>query len=237
MNITRDQMMQRYKSLPTDLQDAIFSMENAQTLQNIGQIHKLRVDQIGVLADETGLVMLGFTKPNEFIPHLAERLKIDKELVRTIAHEVNDRIFIKVRDALRKIHGVKDNEIEEKAEINIKIQPEASSKVSDTIKPQSVLATEEESKKINFYEEEVRNKEQKQFGAKSSAMSQVAKTLERKPEVFKPEPIEKDIFSERMDEKGFRSPAEVVEKTEATPEKPKAQGYTNGADPYREPLE
>ncbi len=183
MAISREQMMQRYQSLPTNLQDAIFSMENAQILQNVGQIHKLRIDQIGTLASETGLVMLGFVKPNEYIPHLAERLKVDKELARTIAHEVNDRIFVKVRDALRKIHGVK-SDIEEKSEINLKTQSEASWKVPDTINPQPVLATEEEGKKVNFYEEGVAA--EKQLEAKSTGMSQVAKTLERKPKVLKP---------------------------------------------------
>ncbi len=249
MKISRDQMMQRYKSLPTDLQDAVFSTENSQTLQNIGQIHKLRVDQTGVLADETGLVMLGFTKPNEFIPHLTERLKIDKELARIIAHEVNDRIFIKVREALRKIHGIK-SEIEEKTELP-KIGAETTWKITDTIKPQPVLAVEDEGKRVNFYEDGIKG--EKQLESKSEGMSQVAKTLERKPEVFKPaeefpkkevvpppadlpkapEPP-KSIFSERMNKESFRSPAEVVEKTETNQQISK---YASDTDPYREPLE
>ncbi len=245
MNISHEQMMQRYQSLPTDLQEAIFSVENSQTIQNIGQIHKLRVDQIGALADETGMVMLGFTKPNEFIAHLAERVKIDKELARTVAHEINDRIFIKVREALRKVHGIKEEskgEIEEKTELPSKIGTETTWKITDTIKPQPVLASEEEGKRVNFYEDGI--KEEKQLESKSEGMSQVAKTMERRPEAFKPAeefpkkevvpplglPVEqasppeapaKNIFNERMSEESFRSSAEVVEKT----------------DPYREPIQ
>ena len=92
--------------LPEDLKNAIFSIDSAETIQAIGKKSNLPIDKIGELADETGLVMLGLTHPNNFISNLAERLKLDKESARKIAEEINTQIFAKVRESLKKIHGV-----------------------------------------------------------------------------------------------------------------------------------
>ena len=55
------------------------------------------------MVGEAGYVMLGVTHPNDFIGNLAERLEVDKEKARAIAQEINEQIFKKVRESLRKI--------------------------------------------------------------------------------------------------------------------------------------
>jgi len=92
--------------LPEDLKEAIFSVDSADIIQAIGKKYNLAIDKIGEAADETGLVMLGITHPDNFIANLAERLKIDKDMAGKIAREVNDQIFAKVRESMKKIQGV-----------------------------------------------------------------------------------------------------------------------------------
>lgn len=108
MNFTPQQIKERYKTLPQDLRDVYFSEETAEKLAVIGKANNLRTDQIGLLADETGLVMLGLTSTSEYIPNLAKRLGIDKELAKKVAEEVNSQIFSQMREAMQKIHGAQD---------------------------------------------------------------------------------------------------------------------------------
>ena len=105
-NFTDQQIDQRYDDLPEDLKDAIFSVDTTSLVNMIGKKHGLAIDKIGDLANETGMVMLGVTHPNEFIANLAERLDVDKEKARAIAQEINEQIFKKVRESLRKIHNM-----------------------------------------------------------------------------------------------------------------------------------
>lgn len=106
MNYTPEQLREIYLKLPGDLRDAIFSVEMSDIIRDIGVKNKLTIDKIGALADETNLVMLGLVHPNDFISNLALRLKIDKDHARLMAQAVNVQIFQKVRDSLRKIHGM-----------------------------------------------------------------------------------------------------------------------------------
>ncbi len=116
INYTREQLNERYKSLPKDVQEAIIGVETADIIGQIGKEKKMMVDRIGELAEETGLVLLGFTHPSQFVSHLAERLGIEKSVAKEIAEEVNSRIFFPIRENLKKIHGLREEEIEEEEE-------------------------------------------------------------------------------------------------------------------------
>ena len=107
-----------YKNLPNDLKTVFFSANKDETIESIGRKHNLTIDKIGELANETGMVMLGVTHPNEFIGNLAERLEVDKEKARAIAGDINEQVFKKVRESLRKIHNMREGgEEEQKTEI------------------------------------------------------------------------------------------------------------------------
>ncbi len=108
--------MESYKKLPKDVQDAITSVDTADILRQIGDEKNMMIDKIGELADETGLVLLGFTHPSQFVSRLAERLGIEKTLAKEIAEQVNTRIFFSIRENLKKIHGLREEEVEEEAE-------------------------------------------------------------------------------------------------------------------------
>jgi len=112
-NFTEEQIAQMYDNLPEDLKDAIFGLEMNEIVERIGRENQLNIEQIGDLANETGMVMLGVTHPNEFIGNLADRLEVDKEKARAIAGEINEQVFKKVRESLRKIHNMREGGEEE----------------------------------------------------------------------------------------------------------------------------
>lgn len=122
--------MEKYKALPSELKDAIFSEEVAEKIQEIGGKYELYIDKIGELGNESGRVMLGLTHPKDFIKNLSERLGVDMEKAKEIAKDVNEQIFAKVRESLKKLHKIgeedenlKSEEIKPKAE-EIKTQVE-----------------------------------------------------------------------------------------------------------------
>src|SRR3989344_3825390 len=112
-NFTEEQIAQMYDNLPEDLNEAVFSVDMSEVVEKIGRGHQLSIDKIGDLANETGMVMLGVTHPNEFIGNLADRLEVDKEKARAIGGEINEQIFKKVRESLRKIHNMREGGEEE----------------------------------------------------------------------------------------------------------------------------
>lgn len=111
---TQEEVKEKYEKLPKDLQKALFSVDSSTAIREIGQKHKLMIDKIGGLAEETGFVIFGMTHPKDFVSKIAARLKIDKQTAKKIAEDVNSRIFAPVRNSLKKLHNIKQDEIIEK---------------------------------------------------------------------------------------------------------------------------
>lgn len=103
---TQEQLLTKFNSLPQELKQAIAGVETSEIIQNISKKHHLQIDQMGELAAETGLVLLGLTKPDDYIKNLSSRLKINLKDARDIALEVNIEIFSKVKESLKKLHGI-----------------------------------------------------------------------------------------------------------------------------------
>jgi len=122
INYNTQQIRGIYSKLPNDIKEAIFSVDVSDKIIDIGKKHKLAVDKIGIIGNETSRVMLGVTHPNEFIGNLTERLEVDKEKARAIAQEINEQVFKKVRESLRKIHNMREG-VEEEEQDKIKVSP------------------------------------------------------------------------------------------------------------------
>ncbi len=101
MNHPKEQSYEIFKTLPSKLQDAILSVENADKLWNIGDKYKLPLNKRGELGDETGLLMLGLVRHEDYVDNLARRLGIDSARALNIANEVNDEILTSVHEFLK----------------------------------------------------------------------------------------------------------------------------------------
>lgn len=105
MQTVQQEVLDRYKKLPKELQDAMFSEETTDTVFNIGQRHGLLIDKIGEMATEIGFLILGKTHPDSFVGNLAKRLGIDATIASKIADDINREIFAPVREHLHALHG------------------------------------------------------------------------------------------------------------------------------------
>lgn len=105
-NKKRDEIIKRYEELPEDIQKAYFSSATSDAIFEVGKKHGLVIEKMGELADETGLVMLGMTKPTEYIRNLEKRLDVEATKAKEIAEDINQKVFSPIRESLKKIHGI-----------------------------------------------------------------------------------------------------------------------------------
>lgn len=103
---TPQQLEERLQKLPQVLQEAMFSPDIATKMFALGKKQGLTIDKIGFMAEETGYVILGLTKPQEFAGVLQKRLETDAEKARTIASEINREVFYPLREALKQTHNI-----------------------------------------------------------------------------------------------------------------------------------
>lgn len=101
-NSTQNQIEQRLAELPQDVRDAVLSAQLGEHVREIGQRHALHIDQAGVLEDEVMLVMLGFFKPEDFSNQIAAQLRIPAADADAIAQEVNQQIFLPIRESMKR---------------------------------------------------------------------------------------------------------------------------------------
>ncbi len=92
-------------TLPEDVKDAIFSVNTAKIINEIGKKYGLHIDQMGDLGTATGDILLGITRPTDFVDNLQTKLKIERVRASEVAAEINEKIFSKVRDSLRALRG------------------------------------------------------------------------------------------------------------------------------------
>lgn len=92
--------MERFESLPDDLKTALTSEEVDASIQGVAKKHFLHIDQTGELADETGLVMLGLTKTDEYINNLKERLGVPQQKAAEIAKDIDEQVLRPIKASL-----------------------------------------------------------------------------------------------------------------------------------------
>ncbi|KKT20812.1 MAG: hypothetical protein UW04_C0020G0003 [Parcubacteria group bacterium GW2011_GWB1_43_8] len=215
-NFTEEQIAQMYDNLPEDLKDAIFGLEMNEIVEKIGRENQLNIEQIGDLANETGMVMLGVTHPNEFIGNLADRLEVDKEKARAIAQEINEQIFKKVRDSIRKIHNMREEE-ERGGGARFSFSGKEGESY-ETGASSSFQKTQGETLKSEHSREDILKEIEKDHTQENLV-----------PEIMK---ANANPFEEKMKEGVLIAPVE--EKLLPEPEKPKKY---QGFDPYKEPID
>lgn len=106
----KENLSKKYDDLPEDVRNSIFSVDSNSTVEEIAKKYKLSIDESGKLADEVGLLMLGITHPKDFITNISRRLGVEESEAREITVEVNKNIFSKVRESLKKIHDIKEDD-------------------------------------------------------------------------------------------------------------------------------
>lgn len=103
---TQQQLEERYQRLPESLKDAMFSVDIAKRMVEVSHKFGLSIEKSGFLAEETGYVVLGLVRPDEFVSALVDQLEINRETAEKIALEINHQVFYPLREALKKAHFI-----------------------------------------------------------------------------------------------------------------------------------
>src|SRR5258708_3523123 len=105
MEFTTEQLQKSFLKAPYDVQRVLQSGESGQAIIDIAEKYHVE-DMVHVLVFEICLLMTGLTHPKDFVFNLKENLKISEEMARTIASELNQKIFRGVRESLKAIHHI-----------------------------------------------------------------------------------------------------------------------------------
>jgi len=100
---TKKIITEQLKTLPQEIKDAILSVDYAKTLEEIYKRQKLLIDQSAKLEMETTLVMIGLEPISDYLGNLEKNLQIPHEKAAEIATDVNENIFKKILESLKKM--------------------------------------------------------------------------------------------------------------------------------------
>ena len=92
------------QKLPQAIRAAILQADIRTLLQSVAKKHDLRIDQAGLLENETMLVMLGLEHPDSFIDNLVRNANVPRGVAAQLATDVNNQIFKEVRHLLVQMH-------------------------------------------------------------------------------------------------------------------------------------
>jgi hypothetical protein len=101
---TSEQFWKVYKNLPTDLQDALFSEENGDSLLDICEKNKADNNSDDIV-DYVGAVLVGLLPPADFQKTLENELYITPEVAERISREINRLIFYPVKSSLEALYN------------------------------------------------------------------------------------------------------------------------------------
>ena len=102
---SKEELVKKFDALPKQLQDITTGQQVLDALRSIAQQNNMP-DKFPKLRRYTMLVLSGIVPITLLRETLQEELQIDEERARKIAMEIRDKIFMQVKDELRKIHNL-----------------------------------------------------------------------------------------------------------------------------------
>lgn len=103
---SKDDLRILYQSLPEKLQEVILAPETIDQYAEVAKKFSLNDKQHRELSNQSGLLLLGITQPQQFIVALTSKLGVTREQATLIAQELNKNVFNSVKDALKEVHQV-----------------------------------------------------------------------------------------------------------------------------------
>lgn len=103
---TSEQFWKLYEKLPQELKDALFSDETGNNIYEVCQRNEVG-ENLEDIVDLVGQVLTGVLAPDDFQGILEKELKLEKEIAKKTAQEINRFIFYPVRTELEKLYQTK----------------------------------------------------------------------------------------------------------------------------------
>jgi hypothetical protein len=92
------------RKIPKEVRGAIENSDWERVVFNIGRENKLHIDDIDTLSIETILTMIGLEDPADFYDNVKRRTEITADQMENIVDQINERLFSKIRNALREYY-------------------------------------------------------------------------------------------------------------------------------------
>jgi hypothetical protein len=96
----------KYLQLPEDLRQMFLAVETADKIGNAAKKNNLDKEQTQGAAYTTGMILLGELDIVDFVKTLQRQCGLDEELARKLARDINQAIFLPVRESLKELHEV-----------------------------------------------------------------------------------------------------------------------------------
>lgn len=94
--------------LPQDLQKAMFDMKTVNVIETVSQENNLSNDQRHWASHTVGVILLGEVNIVDFVKTLQEKCQLDEASARQLARDINQAIFLSIKQSLKKIHQISE---------------------------------------------------------------------------------------------------------------------------------
>jgi len=92
-----EKLQERFKQLPPVVQNAITSAEVEKHLRELGDRHKLHLDQWETLENEVMLTLLGFQPAEDLAQNLQSEVGVDSTTAKALATDISNIVFEPIR--------------------------------------------------------------------------------------------------------------------------------------------
>ncbi len=104
INLSSNQALQRWDTLPQVLRDALYSEPNSEFVWKTADAEHIPEQKIYGVLRVAGYVLMGFIHPEDMAAELKDRLNVDPKVCASIAEAINQRIFTPIRQDIDKIY-------------------------------------------------------------------------------------------------------------------------------------
>ena len=102
LKIPRQQVLDRWDTLPDNLKEALSSESNSDIVWQIGALNHLTGGKISMMATIVGDVIFGFLHSEDLAREIQESLNLNSQIANSISHEINRKIFAPIRNRFGK---------------------------------------------------------------------------------------------------------------------------------------
>ncbi|MDO8655215.1 MAG: hypothetical protein Q7R48_02185 [bacterium] len=103
---TPEQLEQIFQKLPDELQEAIFSMETADAINNACMAQGMTDERGTKVAELTGQVLMGILLPEDFQKSLEKEGGLKKDAAMNIARDITRFVFFPIKESIRQLHNI-----------------------------------------------------------------------------------------------------------------------------------
>ncbi len=107
-NPRRKEVFRRYFNLPPKLRETLLSTETAEKMFQAARKNSLNETQHCQASWAAGMIILGEINIVNFVKKLEEKSGLEKESARQLARDINQLIFLPVKEELKKIHHIEE---------------------------------------------------------------------------------------------------------------------------------